>query len=92
LTPYHGTEARDGFATRQAKENDHDQDRKRQAGLHLQDRRLPLQSLHLPQLQLLNEEGPRREARPCPTTVPIQTMLAASSSQPSSLAVTRSRA
>jgi len=57
LTPYHGTEAKDGFATRQAKEKDYEQDRRDQSRLHLQIRRLPLQSVHLPQLQLLIGAG-----------------------------------
>jgi hypothetical protein len=61
LTPYHGTEGKSRFATRQAKEKDHDEDRKRQARLHLQDRRLPLQSLQLHELRLLNGTGRVRE-------------------------------
>jgi hypothetical protein len=40
-----------------SKENDHDQDRKRQARPRLQHRRLPLQSLHLPELRLLKRAG-----------------------------------
>jgi uncharacterized protein (DUF1810 family) len=44
------------------KENDHDQDRNRQARLHLPERRLPLQSLHLQELRLL-KKGPRRRRR-----------------------------
>lgn len=51
------------FAPRQARENDHDEDRDRQAGVHLQDRRLPLQSLHLQELRLLIRNGPRPRGR-----------------------------
>jgi hypothetical protein len=50
-------------ATRQDWENDHDEDRKRQARLHPQDGRLPLQSLHLQELRLLIRNGPRQRWR-----------------------------
>src|SRR3954463_16150543 len=46
-----------GLATRQAQEERPCEDRKRQARLHLQDRRLPRQSLHLQELRLLNGTG-----------------------------------
>jgi hypothetical protein len=54
LTPYHGTEARRSIAAWQAKEKDDDQDRKREARPRPQaSGRLPLRSLHLPELRLL---------------------------------------
>ena len=48
------------------KGNDHDQDPERQARLQLQpqDGRLPMQSLHLPQLRLLIERAAPATARP----------------------------
>jgi hypothetical protein len=59
LTPYHGTEARGDSPDGKAKEKDDDQDREDQTRLRLRLRvgRLPLQSLHLPELRLLKEAG-----------------------------------
>jgi hypothetical protein len=67
LTPYHGTDGKALIATRQNRnkhqENDHDQDTAIGPGVHLQVRRLPLQSLRLQELRLLAER------RAAPATV-----------------------